>query len=109
LPLRRWLILSSVALLPGCFLFGPLAGHSPVTAERIEPGGKGLFVVRPHAEDADCQLKLASPNGTTPLDCSSEYLVACDASAPESKPFCSVVRETGPVRDSIYSASGRVP
>ena len=65
--------------------------------------------LEPHADEADCQLKLASPNGSTPMDCSSEYLVACDASTPESKPFCRVVRESGPVRDSIYPASRREP
>ena len=104
----RLLMMSSVALLlPGCALFMPAAGHSTVSAERLEPGGKGLFVVRPHADEAECLLKVQSPNGRTPLDCSSEYIVACDASTPESKPFCSVVREKGPVRDSIYPGSRR--
>jgi hypothetical protein len=101
------LIVASLLWLSGCSLFMPASHSATVTAERLEPGGKGLFVVRPQSDDPECLLKVPSPNGRTPLDCASEYLVACDASTPESKPFCSLVREKGPVRDSIYPAGRR--
>jgi hypothetical protein len=88
--------------LAGCFTAFQSAG---VTAERIEPGGKGLFTIRPSSLDPKCSSKVAAPGGND-VDCSTEYLVGCDASIPEGQSFCSVMREKGP-RDSIYPASRR--
>ena len=88
--------------LSGCFTAFQKVG---VTAERIEPGGKGLFTVRPSSLDPKCSSKIAAPGGND-VDCSTEYLVGCDASAPEGQSFCSAMREKGP-RDSIYPASRR--
>ena len=92
-----------LALLSGCSAVALLGNHSAVvTAARLEPGGKGLFVVRPQADDPECVDRLQSPNGQTPVDCTSEYLVGCDGSTPANQPFCTLMREKGPVRESIY-------
>jgi hypothetical protein len=93
-----------VLLLPlsGCFTAFQSVG---VTAERIEPGGKGLFTVRPSSMDPKCSSKVNAPGGND-VDCNTEYLVGCDASAPEGQSFCSAMREKGP-RDSIYPTSRR--
>ena len=106
------LALLGLALLSGCWAAPHLAIYAPtaptmVTAQRLEPGGKGLFVVRPQADDPECFEQPKSPNGQTPVDCASQYLVGCDASAPASKPFCTLMHEKGPVRDSIYPGNGR--
>lgn len=79
-----------------------------VTAERLEPGGKGLFVVRPFLSDDECQLKLQAPNGATPVDCDSQFIVGCDGAIPESRPFCSLIHEQGPSRESLYPGARRV-
>lgn len=100
------LALLGTLLLSGCWA-ALTGGHAPVTAARLEPGGKGLFVVRPQAEAPECVEALSSPNGATPVDCTSEYLVSCDASAPENRPFCTLMRERGPVRESIYPGDRR--
>jgi len=88
--------------LSGCFTAFQSVG---VTAERLEPGGKGLFVVRPSSMDPKCSSKIAAPGGND-VDCNTEYLVGCDASVPEGQSFCSAMREKGP-RDSIYPSSRR--
>lgn len=95
------------AALTGCSTLSVLAARSTVSAERIEPGGKGLFVVRPSAEDPACEEKLQSPNDAMPVDCDSEFIVGCDGATPDGKPFCALVREKGRVRNSIYPGNRR--
>lgn len=77
------------------------AKASPVMAARLEPGGRGLFVVRPPSAPDGCTISAGNP---TPLACTNAYLVSCDATLPESEPFCRVTPEIGPVRESIYPA-----
>jgi hypothetical protein len=91
----------------GCSLFGGLIGPPVVSAERIEPGGKGLFVIRPPTPRDGCEVKVASQRGALPVGCESQFVVGCDASIPESRPFCMLMREKGPVRESIYPAASR--
>ena len=96
-------LLLILGLSSGCF-------HSfqsvKVSAERIEPGGKGLFVVRPSSMDQNCEVGIRTPGDPT-IDCNSEYLVGCDGAAPDNQQFCSLMREKGPARDSIYPAGKR--
>jgi len=88
----------------GCGGIGSMLGTAkpaPVTAARLEPGGRGLFVVRPPAGATGCTIGVAhSPE----IECDSQYLVTCDATAPENEPFCHVTEETSPARESIYPA-----
>lgn len=90
----------------GCGGLGALTGpaKSPVTAARIDPGGHGLFVIRPPSGPDGCNIAV---QGSAPLECDNEYLVSCDATLPDNEPFCRVTPELGPVRESIYPA--RVP
>jgi len=98
-----WLIASTAGCGGlGAMLSGP--ARLPVTAARVEPVGRGLFVVRPPAGSPTCTIAVAhSPQ----IECDNQYLVTCDATAPESEPFCHVTEEASPVRESIYPA--RVP
>jgi hypothetical protein len=107
--LRNLTLLLSWISLTGCAALASFGGggSTTVTAERLEPGGKGLFVVRPYASDPECVEQLQSPNGKTPVDCNAEFLVGCDASAPDSKQFCTLVQEKGRARDSIYPGNRR--
>ena len=95
------------AMASGCSGLGLFSKSQIVTAERLEPGGKGLFVVRPPAGDAECSVTVKTRTRREQLACNSEFLVSCDASRPDDKPFCTLMRERGPVRDSIYPADRR--
>jgi hypothetical protein len=98
------LVLAALAS-AGCFTAFSSVG---VTAERIEPGGKGLFTIRPSSYDNKCEVKVKATTGDAPVDCNTEYLVGCDASAPEGQSFCWAMKEKGP-RDSVYPAARRAP
>ena len=52
-------------------------------------------------------MNVKAAGSSAPVRCDAEFLVACDASLPDSQPFCYLMREKGPVRDSLYPASRR--
>jgi hypothetical protein len=73
----------------------------------VEPGGKALLVVRPDVADKDCTVKVATAKGDATTGCGNHFIVGCDASAPETMPFCRIIKEVGPVRDSAYPKGSR--
>jgi hypothetical protein len=107
--LRKLILTLSWISLTSCAILAQLGGSrgTTVPAERLEPGGNGLFVVRPYSSDPECVESLQSPNGRTPVDCNAEFLVGSDAAAPDSKQFCALVQEKGRVRESIYPGNRR--
>ena len=109
---RRLLLILGIALsLPGCSLLSQvsssLSGTSDVKMTVVEPNGKALFIIKPNAEYKGCAVEVATRGGETPVDCESEYLVGCDASVSKDTPFCWVIEEIGPVRDSAYPRDRR--
>lgn len=106
--MQRSLVCCAVLFLSACSIAGAM-GHTTVTAERLEPGGKGLFVVRPYDGEKDCAEAIKGTNGAKVVDCNSEFLVGCDATTPDGRPFCVLMKEKGLVRDSIYPAGKRAP
>ncbi len=69
--------------------------------------GKAVFIVSPVNTDPDCQIEVDSQDGKRLLDCNSEYVIGCDVSIPGTQPFCQLVTEIGPERDSSYPKTRR--
>ena len=106
-----WLAFGFSIFLPGCSLISQvtssLGGTSDVKMTVVEPNGKALFIIKPNATYEGCAVDVATKAGDVLVDCDSEYLVGCDASVPKDTPFCWVIEEVGPVRDSAYPRDRR--
>ena len=105
------LVLGISIFLPGCSLLSQLSsslsGSSDVKMTVVEPNGKALFIIKPNADYKGCAVDVSTKAGDVPVDCESEYLVGCDASVPKDTPFCWVIEEVGPVRNSAYPKDRR--
>lgn len=75
----------------------------------VEPGGKGLFVIRPDVNIKDCMVEVETKGGLSKTDCTNQFVVGCDATVDEDTPFCWLVTEVGPVRDTAYPKKRRTP
>ena len=107
---RLLLVLGIATILPGCSLLSQIttmSGASDVKMTVVEPNGKALFIIKPNATYEGCAVDVATKAGDVLVDCDSEYLVGCDASVPKDTPFCWVIEEVGPVRDSAYPRDRR--
>jgi hypothetical protein len=108
--MRLYLLLFSIIISIGCAGKAKLlvpSGPGDIELVSVEPGGKGLFIVRPEPSSKNCKVTVITENGASHTDCKAEYLVGCDASVPAKQPFCWLIRELGPVRESIYPANRR--
>lgn len=108
---RRLLFVLGIAiLLPGCSVLSAVTSMSVTSDVKltvVEPNGKALFIIKPDANYEGCAVDVNTKAGDVPVDCESEYLVGCDASVPKDTPFCWVIEEVGPVRDSAYPRDRR--
>ena len=109
---RFWSMVTCLALVgggatSGCAAFPFAKPVAEVEMVSVAPGGKALLLVRPDAHHSRCRVDVATGDGSVVADCDAQYLVGCDASAPSSEPFCRLVREAGPVRDSAYPEERR--
>jgi hypothetical protein len=103
------------ALMPltvvGCGLFGKPVPQRTTSVYMASGGsyGKAVLVVSPFVKDEDChvEVKVKETGATTPISCTSDYVVACDVDIPETQPFCTLVREIGTGRRSAYPAGMR--
>lgn len=96
--LIRWFLVGAAAL-TGCSSVKPTA---KVHLAHEEDRGKALFLVSPATPNPECTVPVQTPTGAKPLDCNSQYLVACDIDTPLDQPFCELVREVGTDRMSAY-------
>jgi hypothetical protein len=95
-------------LTAGCgFGAALLSTKTDATAERLDPGGKGLFTLRPPMSVEECRENVHAAGSSAAVQCDAEFIVGCDASLPEDQPFCYLMKEKGPVRDSLYPAARR--
>lgn len=102
--------LAAIALQPGCG-FGQAATQAAKTQSSnvylVKGGayGKGLFIVQPLIDDPKCKVDVNG--GEAELDCNSEYVISCDITLPNTRPFCSLVSEIGVDRQSAYPREKR--
>ena len=98
-----------VVLVTGGGCAGLPSGRMSAEVEMVSvaPGGKALLLVRPNAHYGRCVVDVGAEEASVAVDCDAQYLVGCDAAGPSSEPFCRLVREVGPVRDSAYPEARR--
>jgi hypothetical protein len=97
--MRVLITMAFVATIPAC--------HAPVqTAAVYQVEGaefaKGMFLVAPTSDDPRCQIQVPTATGYRVVSCSTQYVVACDATRAEGQPLCKLATESGSDRDSSY-------
>ena len=76
----------------------------PARVTMVEGGGYGqaIFIVEPSVGSDECSIAVERGEPKGRLGCNSEYLIACDISIPDRKPFCRPVSEIGVQLESTY-------
>jgi hypothetical protein len=106
---------TAYAVLLGC---GGSAPPAPTVSEPVAPAapaevglatgggyGKAVFVVYPSVPvgpDHVCYVTVPTAEGSTRVDCDSQYIIVCDREIPTDRPFCTLVSEIGSDRESAY-------
>jgi len=105
---------TAYALLLGCADTPAVVNTDPQQAAEVGLAygggyGKAIFVVYPSVQpgvyggaNTECYLDVPTTDGNKRIDCNTQYVVACDRDIAADRPFCTIVSEIGPDRESAY-------